>query len=259
MQIQDLGCLEGPVLLFGGVYGNLSALKAVLDEANRLGAVPVCTGDIVAYCADGEACCALFQQEGIASIAGNCERNLAAGATDCGCGFQAGSACDRLSTGWFAHARATISAKSLRWMRALPDRISFTHAGRRYGVLHGGPDDIAQFIWPRAAVSGPIKQAEAQMGPLDGVVAGHCGLGFRQGRWINAGAIGMPPNCGTPETCFAVLNRGCNRYGRLRYNFKSTVAAMVAAGLVQGYERTLATGWWPSEDVLPQGLRRGST
>lgn len=30
-------------------------------------------------------------------IAGSCEENLAAGALDCGCGFEEGTACDLLS------------------------------------------------------------------------------------------------------------------------------------------------------------------
>ncbi len=256
MQILDLGEAGGPVLLFGGVYGNLQALEAVLEAAHRLGAVPVCTGDIVAYCADGEACCAIFRQENIATIAGNCERNLAAGADDCGCGFTQGTTCDRLSAAWFAHAQKTISPESLAWMRALPDRIMFSHGGRRYGVLHGGADDIARFVWPSGPVLAQIAQAEAQMGPLGYVVAGHSGLGFRHGRWVNAGAIGMPPNGGSPNTCYALLHHGALRFARLAYDYRAAKAAMEAAGLVQGYEQALVSGWWPSEDVLPQGLRR---
>jgi len=256
MQIQDLGEIDGPVLLFGGVYGNLQALEAVLAEAHKRGAAPVSTGDLVAYCPDGEACCTVFRRAGIASIAGNCERNLAVGADDCGCGFAEGTACDRLSAAWFAHAQATVSATSLQWMCGLPARIAFSHNGRRYGVLHGGADDISRFVWPRAVLAEQIVQAEAQMGPLSAVVAGHCGLGFRQGRWINTGAVGMPPNGRRPETCYAVLSRGALRFERLAYDHKTAASAMRSAGLVQGYEQALATGRWPSEDVLPKALRR---
>ncbi len=257
MQIKDLGEISGPVLLFGGVYGNLQALLAVLKVANELSAVLVCTGDIVAYCADGEACCEVFRAQNIATIAGNCERNLAAGAADCGCGFEEGTACDRLSAAWFAHAQKTISPASLDWMKHLPDRIIFTQSGQRYGVLHGGADDIAQFNWPNGADIVPqIARAEKQLGPLGTVVSGHSGLGFRQGRWLNTGAIGMPPNGGQPETCYAVLHQGAVRFARLSYNYSAAKAAMQAVGLVQGYEQTLASGWWPSQDVLPTRLRQ---
>jgi len=32
--------------------------------------------------------------------------------------------------------------------------------------------------------------------------------------------------------------------------------AMIAAGLTQGYETALLTGYWPSEDILPLELRK---
>ena len=47
--------LTGPVLVFGGPYGNLEATRAVFAEARRRSIAPnniVCTGDLAAYCAD---------------------------------------------------------------------------------------------------------------------------------------------------------------------------------------------------------------
>jgi len=257
MQIIDIGSISRPVLLFGGVYGNLQALKAVLALAKAQDMQPLCTGDIAAYCADGEACAALMRAENIPAIAGNCERNLAEGADDCGCGFESGTTCDRLSTSWFAHARATITPASRAWMQGLPERLIFSHAGRRYGLLHGGADDIARFVWPGAAgIAAQLAMAEAQMGPLDGVIAGHCGLAFRQGRWVNAGAIGMPPNDGGAETRYAVLKNGAVVFQKLAYDPASAQKAMLVAGLTQGYDTCLQSGFWPSQDVLPKRLKR---
>jgi len=257
MQIIDLGNISRPVLLFGGVYGNVQALKAVIALANAQDMQPVCTGDIAAYCADGEACAALMRAEKIATIAGNCERNLAAGVEDCGCGFESGSTCERLSATWFAHAQATISPPNRAWMQGLPDRITFRHAGRRYGVLHGGADDIARFVWPGAAeISAQLAMAESRLGPLDGVIAGHCGLSFRQGRWVNAGAIGMPPNDGRAATRYAVLHNGAVHFEKLDYDPAPARKAMAKAGLTQGYDTCLQSGFWPSEEVLPTRLKR---
>lgn len=47
--------MDGPVLIFGGCYSNLEATQAMLAEAARLDVPParmICTGDVVAYCAD---------------------------------------------------------------------------------------------------------------------------------------------------------------------------------------------------------------
>ena len=36
------------------------------------------------------------------------------------------------------------------------------------------------------------------------------------------------------------------------------VIVLAAAGLPPDYAEALASGWWPSEDVLPPGLRRAA-
>lgn len=98
-----LGDLDGPVLVFGGPYGNLEATRAVLEAADRAGVPPertVCTGDIVAYCADPGATVSLLREAGIAVVMGNCEEALAADAADCGCGYAEGSQCDAWSAQW---------------------------------------------------------------------------------------------------------------------------------------------------------------
>ncbi|MCW5773891.1 MAG: hypothetical protein KIT16_19775, partial [Rhodospirillaceae bacterium] len=75
----DLGALDGPVLIFGGPYSNLEAARAIRAEAQRLGIPPartICTGDIVAYCADPGACVALIREWGLPVVMGNVEDSL---------------------------------------------------------------------------------------------------------------------------------------------------------------------------------------
>jgi len=92
--------IDGPALVFGGPYGNLQATAAVLREAGRHGIPPsriICTGDLVAYGGDPVATIALVRDAGIHVVMGNCDEQLAQGAQDCGCGYPAGSACERLA------------------------------------------------------------------------------------------------------------------------------------------------------------------
>lgn len=265
----DIGELSGPVIVFGGPYSNLQALRAMRDEAGRLGIAAsnvICTGDVVAYGADPAACVALVRDWGVTVVAGNVERQLAAGAPDCGCGFEEGSTCDRLSAGWFGHADAMIDAGARTWMGTLPDLVTFRHAGRRCVALHGGVTDIARFLWPVSPEADFAPELEALAGvcgAVDRVLAGHCGLGFtrRLGAvdWINAGAIGMPPNDGNRATRYLVLDAdGRARIEPLAYDAETAAAAMRSAGLTQGYDGALISGLWPSEDVLPPVLRRRS-
>lgn len=259
--IADLGAVEGEVILFGGPYSNLAALEAL---AERVGATPaICTGDVVAYCGAPAETVTRLRALGWPVVAGNCERQLAEGAGDCGCGFGEGTECDLLSRGWYAHADAALDADACAWMAVLPDMAVFSHSGRRYAVIHGGATAINRFLWPsspEAAFAEEVAAITAAVGPVDAVVAGHCGIAFQREvagvHWINAGAIGLPPHDGRPETRFVRLTGQGAVIERLDYDWQAAQSAMRAVGLVQGYDATLETGVWPSEDVLPDELRR---
>ncbi|MFT4715275.1 MAG: hypothetical protein ACI861_000664 [Paracoccaceae bacterium] len=66
----------------------------------------------------------------------------------------------------------------------------------------------------------------------------------------------MPPNDGNRDTCFSVLDGDSVHFERLKYDVASAVGAMEQAGLRQGYQESLKSGYWPNEDVLPKSMRR---
>ncbi|MEQ6247892.1 metallophosphoesterase family protein [Sulfitobacter sp. HNIBRBA3233] len=265
MKHSDLGRLEGDLLIFGGPYSNLQALTALLAQAKEMDIPPermICTGDIVAYCGAPAETVAAVRQHGCTVVAGNCERQLAAGEDDCGCGFEEGSACDRLSQSWYAFARDRVPSADRLWMAGLPDVVSFQSGQKRYAVIHGGVPDVAQFIWEcdeDAVFDTAWDAIEEAVGPVDAVIAGHSGLPFLRvtprGSWINAGVVGMPPHDGAPQTRFAVLGNTGMRIERLEYDVDGAVSDMRNAGLPSDYADALRSGYWPSEDVLPATLR----
>jgi len=140
----------GTVLLFGGCYSNVQATSALLEEARRLGIPPertICTGDVVAYGADPATTVDVVRDAGVHVVMGNCEESLGERAQDCGCGFTAGSACNRLSAAWYSHADAMLDEEARRWMRSLPRRIDLRMGGRRLAVVHGSPERINEFVF----------------------------------------------------------------------------------------------------------------
>lgn len=259
-----------PLLVFGGPYSNLQATRAIASEAERLAIPPanvVCTGDVIAYAARPEETATLIRDWGIAVVAGNCEVQLAAGADDCGCGFEEGSTCDRLARGWYPFSLAHTSAATRQWMAGLPPRIDIAYAGFRIAALHGGARQNNRFLFASetAALEAEFAAAAADR-PCDVVVAGHAGIPFiarlREGAWINAGVIGMPANDGTPDGWYALLTPAPGglevTLHRLSYDYVSAAAEMRRAGHANGYARTMVTGVWPSLDVLP-AAERGRT
>lgn len=261
MKHADFGHMDGPVVLFGGPYSNVQAMDAMVEAID--GRDAICTGDVVGYCANPNETTMRLRAEDVHCIAGNCEQQLGEGRDDCGCGFDEGTACDLLSRGWWPYLLKTADANVVTWLNKLPEIGTFTHQTRRYAVIHGGATAINRFLWPSsdaADFATEIAAIEAAIGQVDGVVAGHSGIAYhrRIGRhqWINAGAIGLPPHDGRPETRYAVLRDGEVVIERLNYDGEAAAQAMEAAGLTQGYHQTLRTGVWPSEEVLPPELCR---
>jgi len=260
----DLGGFTEAVLVFGGPYGNLEAMNAVLAEARRL-QIPtqrmICTGDVAAYCADPVATIEALRAAGVTTLMGNCEEALGFGGDDCGCGFEAGSACDLLADHRYRYCSAALNEDCRAWMRQLPRRIRLTIGGARLLVVHGGVRGINRFLFASSAAAD--FDGEMAAVAADGIIAGHCGIPFtRTGAqfWHNAGAIGMPANDGTPRVWYslAVPESGGLRleHRALCYDHAAAAGKMRRAGLPGGYCDCLASGLWPSLDVLPESERR---
>ncbi len=261
----ELGVLQGPLLLFGGPYSNLAATQAIRLEAERR-AIParqvICTGDVVAYCARPAQVVELIRDWGCHVVQGNCEESLGADADDCGCGFSEGSTCALLSQGWYAFARRRLNQDQRDWMRRLPGSLGFTLAGRRVVVVHGAVSSINKFVF--ASTDNDQKQRELALTDADVLIGGHCGIPFGQpvGKhwWLNSGAIGMPANEGCPGGWYLLIEpapAGLQvSWHRLDYDPAADIAAMRAAGLTEGYHRTLEEGLWPSMGVLPVAERQ---
>jgi predicted phosphodiesterase len=251
--------VKGPLLVFGGPYSNLEATKAILQEAERRSIPPgniVCTGDLVAYCADPQEVTNLPHRSGILIVMGNCEESLAAQAAECGCGFAEDSTCAALSSQWYSYVDRNIDMESRLWMSSLPRQIDLEINGCRLVVVHGGITSINRFIF---ATSDAAIEEELTASGRDGVIAGHCGLPFTRqsgGRfWHNAGVVGMPANDGTPRVWFGRLIPSGGgiliEHDALDYDHAAAAAKMRQRGLPEGYAAALESGLWPSCDILP--------
>ena len=265
MGVTRRGCrmieFEGrlPLLVFGGPYSNLRATRALIAEADRLGIPPhrvICTGDIVAYGAEPEETVRAVADWGCHAIQGNCEQQLAAGADDCACNFESGSACDLLAKGWYPFANARISDAMRQWMGALPETLRFSFGGATFRVAHGGVAQVNRWVF---ASQTAVLAEECAQADADVVIAGHAGVPFiaRSGRtvWFNPGVIGMPANDGTADVWYGLITgeNGAVTLSthRLGYDHAGAAATMRRSGHANGYARTLVTGVWPSLDVFP--------
>jgi predicted phosphodiesterase len=262
-----LGTIDAPLLVCGGAYGNLQALEALAAFQSETG-IPdshvIHTGDAVAYCADTEAASQFIASRRWHAIKGNVEEQIAAGAQDCGCGFEEGSACDVASARWYAHAVATLSPASKAWMTGLPSHLTFEMSGRRVRVVHGSVNQTNRFMWaslPEADFAGELDASDAEL-----VIAGHTGIPFTRiigaRCWHNSGALGMPANDGTRRVWVSVLSPASSgikiSHHALSFDGATAAAAIRRDGMPTGYADGLETGLWPSLDILPE-VERAAT
>lgn len=258
--IKDLGTIKGKTLVFGGVYSNLQALEALKNMAFADGIAPeniICTGDMVAYCAQPKECIQLIKDWGIHCIAGNVELNLVNDVDDCGCNFEDGSRCDTFSRQWYPYLKSQVSQDDIKWLATIPEFLSFAYADRKVAVVHGSYFNISEFIFK--STDWKLKQANFDALNADVILAGHCGLPFsainENKIWLNAGVIGMPANDGTPRVWYAILN---DKNGfefeicALEYNYQTAAKMMKNKPLPQTYKETLSTGIWDNCEILPQ-------
>jgi radical SAM/Cys-rich protein len=257
----NIGKLQGKVLVFGGVYSNLQALEALQKVAKKEGIAPsniICTGDIIAYCAQPSACVDAVQDWGIHAIQGNVEENIILGKDDCGCNFTEGGRCDIFSRMWFPYAVSKMTERNINYLNTLPQKLDFTYADRAFRVLHGSEDHISDFVFKSTDWS--VKASHFVQNGADVILAGHCGIPFVDERddktWLNAGVIGMPANDSTKNVWYVLMDDkdGVWTYSfhRLQYDFKQAHDLMVANDLPETYARTLVTGIWDSNEILPE-------
>ncbi len=256
----NIGVLEGELLLFGGAYSNLQALEELMRIADKKNIKPsniINTGDIVGYCAQPQEVVDKIRDWGIHNILGNVEIQLRDGLDDCGCEFEEGSRCDIFAKQWFPFAKEHVSNEAIDWMRTTPDFIEFIYEGKKVVVIHGGIENVSQFIF--RSTPEEVKLAIMTQLNADIVIAGHCGLPFihkmGEKKWVNPGVIGMPANDGMPEVWYAtihVVNGNIEiKHHTFDYSYEIAVEKMKQNHLPYSYMLTLENGLWDNCDILP--------
>ncbi|WP_137391766.1 metallophosphoesterase family protein [Rhodoligotrophos defluvii] len=263
--VLDLGELDGVLLAFGGVDGNLDALEALLKVAAEQG-IPftrlVHTGSVAPFCAEPAACATRLAELGIAAVKGAFEVDapqLVRGDTD--------GLSDALAPGWRRLIDDGLPNEVVRWMEALPSEIVFTYGGHSFRIVHGGVTSMEKLLFWSSP--GPAFDAELELSGTDVVIAGRSGFPFtrlfprpsgRERAWHNPGSLGLPPNDGTPRLWMSLIR--ASRSGLsfehlpLAYDYRRAASRLRRLCGDEDFARSLETGLWPSLEEVPQGERR---
>lgn len=262
--------VEGPfsrVAVFGGVYNNHLALTALLEDARRRGAEAVyCLGDLGGFGPSPEKVWPLLAEGRVLTLQGNYEQSLASGREDCNCGYTdpRDNHFAELSYGYTARH---CSPDFKTWMGTLPERRRLRVGDRELLLIHGSPRRVNEFLF-RSTSPLPFLETLLAQNRCDGILCTHTGLHWHRhlpsgGDVINVGVIGRPPNDGSPEVRYCMLE---DRGGQLavellplRYDHQGLAEEMRREELPEEFVETILTGWWTTcLEILPPRERAAS-
>ncbi len=252
------------VAVFGGVYSNHHALRALLAELERdpVDAV-LCLGDLGAFGPHPDRTVELLREGGIPVVRGNYDDSLARGLEDCQCGYTdpRDNHFARLS---YAYTFRETSPEHRGWMGRLPDALRFRMGGKRVLAFHGSPRRMNEFLWETATPRHLLERfarehdAEVLLGTHSGIPWSRTfrGDGGDERVYVNVGALGRPPNDGRTEVTWALLEAGeegvRHRIRRLAYDHEALAREMEAEALPAEFVQTIRTGWWTTcLEILP--------
>jgi diadenosine tetraphosphatase ApaH/serine/threonine PP2A family protein phosphatase len=258
------------IAVFGGVYNNHLALRAVLADARACGAERVFNlGDVGGFGPHPDRSVEIVRDSDVASVLGNYDESVGNALPDCGCGYTdpEDNHYARLS---YDYTLRNTSEVNRKWLRELPRSARVELGGLTLHMAHGSPRRINEFLWesttPEPFIRRLLGACEA-----DVLLVTHTGLHWHRfladepaRGVVNVGAIGRPANDGDPAVWYALLTAPPAQgvppgveMRRVAYDHERLAREMEAEGLPPEFATTIRTGWWTTcLEVLPARERR---
>jgi predicted phosphodiesterase len=253
--------------VFGGVYSNYLALKALLKDSRAPEIQHLyCLGDLGAFGPLPDRVCEILRETGIPVIQGNYDNSVGNGLADCQCGYT------DPRDNYFARVSYDYTFRHTNndnktWLRKLQPEIRIRVGPYRVLLCHGSPRKMNEFLW-KTTTSNAFLDWLFERYDIDIIVATHTGLHWHREpspgkHFINCGAIGRPANDGQTTVVYTVISAenadNAGKAGRLKvdfvrlaYDHERLAAEMASEGLPEEFIETIRTGWWTTcNEILP--------
>jgi predicted phosphodiesterase len=247
------------VALFGGVYSNHHALRALLADVRRRGVDALfCLGDLGGFGPNPDEVWPLLVEAGVQCIQGNYDDSVARGLDDCQCGY-ADPRDNHFARLSYEYTLERSSAPYREWMGALPKELRLTLGRHRVLLCHGSPRRVNEFLW-QSTTPGHFLERLRREHETDVIAGTHSGIHWQRvlpggGMYVNVGAIGRPENDGRRNVWYVILEARPELRAEavpLQYDWRALAAEMRSEHLPEPFVQTIETGWWTTcLEVLP--------
>jgi hypothetical protein len=239
------------IAVFGGVYSNAPALRALLEDARGHEVEAVfCLGDVGGFGPHPDRVYPLLRQAGVHMLQGNYDEALATGRPDCGCGYT-DPRDNHFARIAYAYTLAHTSADNRAWLATLPVHRRLRLGEHRLLMCHGSPRAINEFLWDSATPSGLLSRLLRE-GNADVLLCTHTGLKWHRAlgdaaHAVNVGVIGRPENDGAANGWYTILSATPDlevEFVPVHYDTEMLAREIEREGLPREFAETIRTGWW---------------
>jgi len=237
------------IAVMADVYGNLKALEAVLQDAERRGiTVFLNAGNIIGFGAFPNEVIQTLYAKNALSVIGNYDLKVL----------------DKNNRGKgpekfvLEYARKTLSKAYETYLRTLPSKLELEIAHKRLLMIHGTLDPIDEHL----SHDTPEERFQelAKTGGADIIVFNHSPEQFTkkvgEALFINPGSVGKPED-GKPQAAYAAITISpfSVELVRVNYDVEAAADALRRTGAPESYAQMLLRGV-PLEDIIAQDKAR---
>jgi putative phosphoesterase len=222
--------------VFGDIHGNIEALRAAYDVAQKAGAEKIYhLGDLGGYSPFVNEVVDFLIEHNIEGVQGNYDEAVANDREHCGCKAEEPLQ-EEMAHRSFAWTKTHVLPGSKAYMKSLPNEIEFTVHGKKVWLFHATPKKNNLYWFedrPEKFFQEMVEKGDAEI-----MIYGHTHKPYRKDFgtkvFINAGSVGKPKD-GDPRACVTLVEIMPDsvkvEYLRVPYDVEKASQAIVASGL----------------------------
>lgn len=224
------------IAFISDVHANIVALKAVVEEIDRLGIQTIVSaGDIVGYYPFPNETVRLFKERKVTGIRGNHDRSVLTANTNM---------MNMMASAAVMWTAQRMERESMEYLHSLKDHADMHFGIQRASVHHGSPFNEDEYVFEDEVTEDMLEACPGSKL----LVLGHTHVPYvvqmNKGYVINPGSVGQPRD-GDPRACFIAYDttKGSFDIRRVEYD----ISAVEEAVLREDLPEELAMRLWRGE------------